>query len=68
MAPSRASSLENTGATRSACRAHPSSQVQSAPPRAICLVAATASGPFAAIVARYNHDFYAVDPHLFSPA
>ena len=24
--------------------------------------------PFAAIFARYNHDFYAVDPHLFSPA
>ncbi len=24
--------------------------------------------PFVAIFARYNHDFYAVDPHLFSPA
>lgn len=24
--------------------------------------------PFAAIFARYDHDFYAVDPHLFSPA
>jgi methenyltetrahydromethanopterin cyclohydrolase len=24
--------------------------------------------PFAKIFARYNHDFYAVDPHLFSPA
>lgn len=24
--------------------------------------------PFADIFARYNHDFYAVDPHLFSPA
>jgi methenyltetrahydromethanopterin cyclohydrolase len=24
--------------------------------------------PFAAIFKRYNHDFYAVDPHLFSPA
>ncbi|QDV37960.1 methenyltetrahydromethanopterin cyclohydrolase [Tautonia plasticadhaerens] len=24
--------------------------------------------PFAAVFARYNHDFYAVDPHLFSPA
>jgi methenyltetrahydromethanopterin cyclohydrolase len=24
--------------------------------------------PFATIFARYNHDFYAVDPHLFSPA
>ena len=24
--------------------------------------------PFEAIFARYNHDFYAVDPHLFSPA
>jgi methenyltetrahydromethanopterin cyclohydrolase len=24
--------------------------------------------PFAAIFARYNRDFYAVDPHLFSPA
>lgn len=24
--------------------------------------------PFAEIFARYNHDFYAVDPHLFSPA
>ena len=24
--------------------------------------------PFAAIFSRYNHDFYAVDPHLFSPA
>ncbi|MDR3635343.1 MAG: methenyltetrahydromethanopterin cyclohydrolase [Isosphaeraceae bacterium] len=24
--------------------------------------------PFAAIFARYNNDFYAVDPHLFSPA
>ncbi len=24
--------------------------------------------PFAAIFARYHHDFYAVDPHLFSPA
>jgi methenyltetrahydromethanopterin cyclohydrolase len=24
--------------------------------------------PFAAIFQRYNHDFYAVDPHLFSPA
>jgi methenyltetrahydromethanopterin cyclohydrolase len=24
--------------------------------------------PFAAIFERYNHDFYAVDPHLFSPA
>lgn len=24
--------------------------------------------PFAAIFARYNHDFYQVDPHLFSPA
>ena len=24
--------------------------------------------PFAAIFARYNHDFYAVDPLLFSPA
>jgi methenyltetrahydromethanopterin cyclohydrolase len=24
--------------------------------------------PFAVIFARYNHDFYAVDPHLFSPA
>lgn len=24
--------------------------------------------PFAAIFARYEHDFYAVDPHLFSPA
>ena len=24
--------------------------------------------PFGAIFARYNHDFYAVDPHLFSPA
>ena len=24
--------------------------------------------PFAAIFRRYNHDFYAVDPHLFSPA
>ncbi len=24
--------------------------------------------PFAAIFARYNHDFYAVDKHLFSPA
>jgi methenyltetrahydromethanopterin cyclohydrolase len=23
--------------------------------------------PFAAIFKRYNHDFYAVDPHLFSP-
>ncbi len=24
--------------------------------------------PFATIFGRYNHDFYAVDPHLFSPA
>ena len=24
--------------------------------------------PFATIFARYNNDFYAVDPHLFSPA
>lgn len=24
--------------------------------------------PFASIFARYNHDFYKVDPHLFSPA
>ena len=24
--------------------------------------------PFATIFARYHHDFYAVDPHLFSPA
>ena len=24
--------------------------------------------PFAAIFKRYNNDFYAVDPHLFSPA
>ena len=24
--------------------------------------------PFAAIFARYKNDFYAVDPHLFSPA
>ena len=24
--------------------------------------------PFASIFARYDHDFYAVDPHLFSPA
>jgi methenyltetrahydromethanopterin cyclohydrolase len=24
--------------------------------------------PFATIFARYDHDFYAVDPHLFSPA
>ncbi len=24
--------------------------------------------PFAAIFQRYNHDFYAIDPHLFSPA
>jgi methenyltetrahydromethanopterin cyclohydrolase len=24
--------------------------------------------PFASIFERYNHDFYAVDPHLFSPA
>jgi methenyltetrahydromethanopterin cyclohydrolase len=24
--------------------------------------------PFVAIFARYHHDFYAVDPHLFSPA
>ncbi|RUL84316.1 methenyltetrahydromethanopterin cyclohydrolase [Tautonia sociabilis] len=24
--------------------------------------------PFAAVFSRYNHDFYAVDPHLFSPA
>jgi methenyltetrahydromethanopterin cyclohydrolase len=24
--------------------------------------------PFAAIFARYNNDFYAIDPHLFSPA
>jgi methenyltetrahydromethanopterin cyclohydrolase len=24
--------------------------------------------PFSAIFERYNHDFYAVDPHLFSPA
>jgi methenyltetrahydromethanopterin cyclohydrolase len=24
--------------------------------------------PFAEIFARYNHDFYAIDPHLFSPA
>jgi methenyltetrahydromethanopterin cyclohydrolase len=24
--------------------------------------------PFAKLFARYNHDFYAVDPHLFSPA
>ena len=24
--------------------------------------------PFAAVFKRYNHDFYAVDPHLFSPA
>jgi methenyltetrahydromethanopterin cyclohydrolase len=24
--------------------------------------------PFAAIFARYNNDFYAVDPHRFSPA
>jgi methenyltetrahydromethanopterin cyclohydrolase len=24
--------------------------------------------PFAEIFARFNHDFYAVDPHLFSPA
>ena len=24
--------------------------------------------PFAAIFAKYHHDFYAVDPHLFSPA
>jgi methenyltetrahydromethanopterin cyclohydrolase len=24
--------------------------------------------PFASIFKRYNHDFYAVDPHLFSPA
>jgi methenyltetrahydromethanopterin cyclohydrolase len=24
--------------------------------------------PFAAIFARYDHDFYKVDPHLFSPA
>ena len=24
--------------------------------------------PFAEIFSRYNHDFYAVDPHLFSPA
>ena len=24
--------------------------------------------PFAAIFARYHHDFYKVDPHLFSPA
>ncbi len=24
--------------------------------------------PFAAIFERYKHDFYAIDPHLFSPA
>lgn len=24
--------------------------------------------PFSTIFARYNHDFYAIDPHLFSPA
>jgi len=24
--------------------------------------------PFATIFARYDHDFYAIDPHLFSPA
>jgi methenyltetrahydromethanopterin cyclohydrolase len=35
-------------------------------------VPSSASGdhgdPFGTIFARYNHDFYAVDPHLFSPA
>ena len=32
------------------------------------LQARTHGEPFAAVFARYNHDFYAVDPHLFSPA
>ena len=49
MAPSRASSLANTGAISSACRSHPSATVQSALLRAIALVAATiaANGPLA---------------------
>jgi len=32
------------------------------------LVRLLRKNPFAAIFARYNHDFYAVDPMLFSPA
>src|SRR3712207_7045601 len=41
-----------TGATSSACCCQPSPVVQSAPPRTTALVAARASGPFAATVAR----------------
>src|SRR4051794_7878946 len=49
--PSRASSLAKTGPVISACRPQPSANDQSTVLRAICLVAATASGPLAAIVA-----------------
>jgi len=37
-------------------------------PRVPSLASKDHGEPFAAIFARYNHDFYAVDPHLFSPA
>jgi methenyltetrahydromethanopterin cyclohydrolase len=37
-------------------------------PRVPSSASADHGEPFAAIFARYNHDFYAVDPHLFSPA
>lgn len=37
-------------------------------PRVPSCASADFGEPFAAIFARYNHDFYAVDPHLFSPA
>ena len=37
-------------------------------PRVPSSSSADHGAPFAEIFARYNHDFYAVDPHLFSPA
>ena len=50
VAPSRASSDANTGRTISSCRAHASSGAQDGADRTISFVAATASGPLAAIV------------------
>ena len=37
-------------------------------PRFPAVARATTAAPFAEIFARYNHDFYQIDPHLFSPA
>lgn len=42
--------------------------IESVGPRVPSSASRDHGDPFATIFARYNHDFYAVDPHLFSPA